>query len=42
MPASRWQTSMSELFEWMGQADDELKMLVPSVFSQIREKRRPA
>ena len=38
MPASRWQTSMSELFEWMGQADDELKMLVPSVFSRFAKK----
>ena len=23
MPASRWQTSMSELFEWIGQDDEE-------------------
>ena len=38
MPASRWQTSMAELFEWIGQADDELKMLVPSVFSQFTKK----
>jgi len=38
MPASRWQTSMAEMFEWMGQADDELKMLVPSVFSRFGKK----
>jgi ATP-dependent Lon protease len=38
MPASRWQTSMAELFEWIGQADEELKMLVPSVFSRLGKK----
>ncbi len=38
MPASRWQTSMSELFDWMGQADEELKMLVPSVLAGIGKK----
>jgi ATP-dependent Lon protease len=38
MPASRWQTSMAELFEWIGQADDELKLLVPSVFSKLGKK----
>ena len=41
MPASRWQTSMAEMFEWMGQADDELKMLVPSVFSRFGKKEDP-
>ena len=35
MPASRWQTSMAELFEWIGQADEELKMLIPSAFSRF-------
>jgi ATP-dependent Lon protease len=29
---------MAELFEWIGQADDELKMLVPSVFSRFGKK----
>ena len=38
MPASRWQTSMAELFEWIGQADDELKMLIPSAFSRFGKK----
>src|SRR5512143_3498022 len=38
MPASRWQTSMSELFDWMGQDDEELKMLVPSAFPRIGGK----
>jgi ATP-dependent Lon protease len=35
MPASRWQTSMAELLEWMGQVDEELKMLIPSVLPNI-------
>src|SRR5215510_11498620 len=38
MPASRWQTSMAELFEWIGQADDELKLLVPSVHTKLGKK----
>src|SRR5512135_764839 len=38
MPASRWQTNMSELFEWMGQDDEELKLLVPSAFPGIGNK----
>ena len=38
MPASRWQTSMAEMFEWMGEADDELKLLVPPVFSRFAKK----
>jgi ATP-dependent Lon protease len=38
MPASRWQTNMAEMFEWMGGTDDELKMLVPSVFNRFGKK----
>ena len=38
MPASRWQTSMAELVEWIGQADEELKLLVPSMLSQFGKK----
>ncbi len=41
MPATRWQTSMAELFEWIGASDDELKMLVPSVFSRFNKKDEP-
>lgn len=41
MPASRWQTSMNELFEWMGQDDEELRMLVPSAFSRVAKKEEP-
>ncbi len=35
MPASRWQTSMAELMDWIGQADEELKLFVPSVLPGI-------
>src|SRR5512133_1901886 len=38
MPASRWQTSMSELFDWMGQDDEEIKLLVPAAFARIGNK----
>ena len=38
MPASRWQTSMAELFDWMGQADEELRMLVPPIVAGIGKK----
>ena len=32
MPASRWQTSMAELFDWIGQTDEGLmNVLMPSV-----------
>lgn len=41
MPASRWQTSMAELMEWMGQADDELRLLVPSVLPNIGKAETP-
>ena len=41
MPATRWQTSMAELFQWMGEADDELKMLIPSVFPRFNKKDEP-
>src|SRR5258708_65494 len=41
MPASRWHTSMDELFDWIGQADEELKMLVPSVFTRLSPKDNP-
>jgi ATP-dependent Lon protease len=35
MPASRWHTSMAELFEWVGQADDGLmNLLMPAVPSR--------
>ncbi len=38
MPASRWQTNMSELVDWMGEDDEEMRLLVPSAFSRIAGK----
>src|SRR5512140_1812369 len=38
MPASRWQTNMNELADWMGDDDEEMKLLVPSAFSRIGKK----
>ncbi len=35
MPASRWQTSMAELMDWIGQAEDELRLFVPSILPGI-------
>jgi ATP-dependent Lon protease len=35
MPASRWQTSMAELFEWMGQGSEELQFLVPPALAGL-------
>ena len=38
MPASRWQTSLNDLFRWMEDADDDLlSALVPSMFSQFQK-----
>ena len=38
MPASRWQTSFSELFRWMEDADDDmLSAMVPSMFSRFQK-----
>ena len=39
MPASRWHSSFNELFQWIGEAEDELlALLMPSVFSQLPKK----
>lgn len=38
MPASRWQNGISDFYEWSGQADDELNLLIPSVFSALTNK----
>src|SRR5512147_1398876 len=36
MPASRWQSSLNDLFQWIGETDDELlNLLLPSVFSRF-------
>ena len=39
MPAFRWHSSFNELFQWIGENDDELlALLMPSVFSQFPKK----
>jgi len=40
MPASKWQTSFSELFRWMEDVDDDfLSIMVPSMFSQFQKEK---
>jgi ATP-dependent Lon protease len=39
MPGSRWQSSLDDFFQWIGETDDELiKLLMPSVFSRTQKK----
>jgi len=40
MPASRWQTSFNDLFDWIGDNDDELmfSLMMPSVLPRIQKK----
>src|SRR5574340_118118 len=39
MPASRWHSSINDLYQWIGEADDELlSMLMPSMFGNITKK----
>jgi ATP-dependent Lon protease len=39
MPASRWQTSLNDLFQWIDETDDELiSMMLPSVLPRIQKK----
>src|SRR5574339_1097117 len=39
MPASRWHSSINDLYQWIGEADDELlAMLMPSMFSHVPKK----
>jgi ATP-dependent Lon protease len=36
MPASRWHSGLNELFQWMGEDDNELlSMMMPSMFSRF-------
>ncbi len=36
MPASRWHSGLNELFQWMGEDDNELlSMILPSMFSRF-------
>src|SRR5574341_732871 len=39
MPASRWQTSLNDLFQWIGENDDDLlSMIMPSILPRIPKK----
>lgn len=39
MPASRWQSSFNDLYQWLGDSDDGLlSMIIPSMFSGAMKK----
>ena len=39
MPASRWQSSLNDLYQWIGDSDDELlSMIMPTMFSRFSKK----
>src|SRR6266540_890331 len=40
MPGTRWQSSLNDLFQWIGESDDDelIRLLMPSVFSGTRKK----
>ena len=39
MPASRWHTGFNELFQWMGEEDNDLlSMMMPSIFSRFQKQ----
>ena len=39
MPASRWHTGLNELFQWMGEEDNDLlSMIMPSMFSRFQKQ----
>ena len=39
MPASRWQTSINDLYEWIGEKEDEMiSMIMPNLFSRTPKK----
>lgn len=39
MPGSRWQSSLNELFQWIGDANDEwLNLLMPSALAPFQQK----
>ena len=38
MPASRWHTNFNDLFQWMGEEDNDLlSMIIPSMFSRFQK-----
>src|SRR5512136_199168 len=39
MPASRWQSNLNDLFQWIGESDDELmNLIMPSMFANLNKK----
>ena len=39
MPASRWHTGLNDLFQWMGEEENDfLSMMLPSMFSRFQNK----
>ena len=39
MPASRWHTNFNDLFQWMGEEDNDLlSMMMPSMFSRFQKQ----
>ena len=39
MPASRWHSSFNDLFQWMGEDENDLlSMMMPSIFSRFQQK----
>jgi ATP-dependent Lon protease len=39
MPASRWHSSFNDLFQWMGEDDNDLlSMMMPSLFSRLQRQ----
>jgi ATP-dependent Lon protease len=39
MPASRWHSGLNDLFQWMGEEENELlSLMLPSVFSRFQNK----
>ena len=43
MPASRWHSSISDLYQWMGEGEDELwSMLMPSMLPRPARNSDPS
>jgi len=38
MPASRWHSNFNDLFQWLGNDDELLSMIMPPIFSQFNKK----
>jgi ATP-dependent Lon protease len=43
MPASRWQASLNDLYQWIGETEDELlSMIMPNLFNRSPKKDAPS